>query len=561
MAFDAARGRMVMFGGRSGSVQLRDTWEWDGTRWLQRFPANAPSGRNQHAMAYDAARQCVVLHGGSGIGPVGSSDTWEWHGSDWAQRATPHVTPAQANHALFFDAARNQVVMFGVVDQIWGYDGIDWSPIAPGTAPSPRSGSAMCDDPQRGEVVLFGGAASSSTYGDTWTWGGQRWSKKTPGTAPSPRSGHALAFDPVRGTAVLFGGYFYGGPHFDETWIWDGASWQQMQTANRPSARVGAGLAWHAPSQHVVLFGGGRSQTMFQDTWTWDGVGWTQLTPASSPPARSSAAMSAMGQEVVLFGGFTRTTSPNTGTYLDDTWRWDGSNWSQLHLSVRPSARSAGSTYDASRGRMLVLGGYPTPSSASVGEDVWAFDGTNWSPLSTPTTPLVRSSACLAYDSRRREVVMYGGTRSSSQDDTWVLGAAGTQGTFGVGCPGSSGTPGLQVAPESLPEPGGAVVVGIVNLPQPLAAMVMGFSNTTTGVQALPMALAPFGMPGCDLLVATDAAVLVLGSAGAGRWTLPLPAAAAMVGIEFYYQAFAYDPPANVAGFVTSAGGSCRIGY
>jgi len=71
MAYDAARHRIVLFGGRENQF-LADTWEWDGVIWVQRSPLASPSPRRSHAMTYDAARQRVVLFGGS----QGLADTW-----------------------------------------------------------------------------------------------------------------------------------------------------------------------------------------------------------------------------------------------------------------------------------------------------------------------------------------------------------------------------------------------------------------------------------------------------------------------------------------------------
>jgi hypothetical protein len=87
-AYDAARGRTVLFGGRPTDAT---TFEWDGTAWTQRRPAVSPSARYEHAMAYDAARGRVVLFGGQD--PIGRlADTWEWDGSQWLQ-AMPAASP------------------------------------------------------------------------------------------------------------------------------------------------------------------------------------------------------------------------------------------------------------------------------------------------------------------------------------------------------------------------------------------------------------------------------------------------------------------------------------
>ena len=44
MAYDGARHVIVMFGGRSGSTLLGDTWTWDGANWTQLHPGVVASG-------------------------------------------------------------------------------------------------------------------------------------------------------------------------------------------------------------------------------------------------------------------------------------------------------------------------------------------------------------------------------------------------------------------------------------------------------------------------------------------------------------------------------------
>ena len=47
MAFDAANGSVVLFGGQSRTRSLDDTWTWDGTAWTQAHPGDlaAPAGQ------------------------------------------------------------------------------------------------------------------------------------------------------------------------------------------------------------------------------------------------------------------------------------------------------------------------------------------------------------------------------------------------------------------------------------------------------------------------------------------------------------------------------------
>jgi hypothetical protein len=59
-AFDAARSRLVVFGGFGQGGYVGDTWEWDGSRWA-RFVGAGPRARNAPAMTFDARANVVVM--------------------------------------------------------------------------------------------------------------------------------------------------------------------------------------------------------------------------------------------------------------------------------------------------------------------------------------------------------------------------------------------------------------------------------------------------------------------------------------------------------------------
>ncbi len=67
MAWDAARQRVVLFGGRANGPDfyLYDTWEWDGATWTLRNLAASPPPE-PGALAWDGARQRMMLFNGSG---------------------------------------------------------------------------------------------------------------------------------------------------------------------------------------------------------------------------------------------------------------------------------------------------------------------------------------------------------------------------------------------------------------------------------------------------------------------------------------------------------------
>jgi hypothetical protein len=125
MAYDLARDRVVLFGGRnSAGAQLGDTWAWDGSAWTP-AATTGPLARENLACAFDAARNEVVLFGGNN-GGTRLGDTWAWNGNGWAQVAS--------------------------------------------SGPSARTGVRMAYDLARGSSVLFAGNTLTTNPMDTWLW-------------------------------------------------------------------------------------------------------------------------------------------------------------------------------------------------------------------------------------------------------------------------------------------------------------------------------------------------------------------------------------------------------
>ena len=230
MAYDAATGTMILFGGKlPGNGQVYNgTWIWDGTTWTRQFPTTSPPARFGASMAYDAATGTVVLFGGLSSSDRALGDTWTWNGTTWAKQA-------------------------------------------PATSPPARGAASMAYDAATSTVVLFGGFGRAQYLGDTWTWDGTTWTKRAPATSPPAREGASIAYDAATSTVVLFGGdngfipVVYNG-----TWIWDGTTWTRQFPTTSPAARLGASMAYDAATSNVVLFGGEPATgPAFGDTWTW----------------------------------------------------------------------------------------------------------------------------------------------------------------------------------------------------------------------------------------------------------------------------------------------------
>jgi Galactose oxidase, central domain len=244
MAYDSVHQQVVLFGGSTSSYYslLSDTWVWDGSNWAQKSPANSPPARFNHAMAYDAAHGQVVLFGGCCRDPLSDTqDTWVWDGSNWAQKFPANNPGVRDTHAMAYDSSHQQVVLFSgqfnvsgqnffVYSDTWVWDGSNWTQKFPANSPPGRRYLGMASEPARGLVLLFGGLVLASPgdlighpASDTWIWEGSNWFEQSPIQRPPARFSAALAYS-ATGDLVMFGGYPNTmGPNtpLSDTWIWN----------------------------------------------------------------------------------------------------------------------------------------------------------------------------------------------------------------------------------------------------------------------------------------------------------------------------------------------------
>lgn len=235
---------------------------------------------------------------------------------------------------------------------------------------------------------------------------------------PSARTSHAMTYDSRRGVVVLFGGNTNTGLSND-TWEWNGVSWVQRTPANSPLARSSHGMAYDSARGVVVLFGGQKDQSdtnHFDDTWEWNGVNWTQRTSTTHPSARRKPAMAydSTRNVVTLFGGW------NGNSYFDDTWEWAGTNWTQRAPTSRPSKRfAADMVYDSVRNVSVLFGG---DYSSNFFDDTWEWNGVNWVMRNPSNHPSKRKRHAMVYDPIRKVTTLFGGIATNTGpefDDTW----------------------------------------------------------------------------------------------------------------------------------------------
>jgi hypothetical protein len=428
IAYDQATSQLILFGGEDtgGTSDLGDTWVWTGTTWSQLSPPNSPLARTGAAMAYDSSTNQLLLFGGGNpqSGPL--TDTWIWTGSNWVQQF-PTTSPTVAGN-MAYDQATNQLLLYEVhvssgntlVNDTWVWTGSDWVQQSPAASPPSRVGAAMAYDSATSQLLLFGGEVLSggnnnypfySSY--TWDWTGSTWSLLTPSNSPSGRENAAMAYDQATSQLILFGGYNpednTDGGYLDDTWVWTGSTWQELSPATSPSARASAAMAYDSATSQLILFGGSNASSAVNDTWVWTASTWSQLSPSASPNGPGTMAFDQATNQLVFFNG--------------TTWIWTGSTWSQQNPATSPTVGNPMIAYDPATSQLLAFGGTMVtgvPPSISYVNTTWIWTGSTWSQLNPSPSPLARASGTMFYDQAASQLVLFGGSSGNLQNDTWT---------------------------------------------------------------------------------------------------------------------------------------------
>jgi hypothetical protein len=388
MVYQTHDNTIVLFGGVcTTSAIAGDTWEFDGTAWKKIDAANDPDRLSAEAMAYDSLRHQTILFGGTlafGL-PTGGTHIYTDH--VWSIPPDPVASPAARSLFVFASNPDQQVVwMFGGMNdtglgmEFWQLQSGAWSRLSmtngPTVCPTPNG---VYDSDRKKLVVV----CSDSTV---FEWDGAAWKQITgQKTQPGVRSFSSMVYDPNLKKTVLFGG-FDSVNYTDETWTWDGTTWTRVKKNPPPSRSLAA--MWFDPTlKKTVIFGGiGRKSSedrivRFNDMWSFDGTGWTQLkSVATLPDARYGAqvAIDPRSGKVLLFGGLVLQNLGATQNqfYANDLWSWDGTTWTKLTTNGTPPARENGAlAYDPSTNQMALFAGY----SGFYLSDLWMLDSQmNW---------------------------------------------------------------------------------------------------------------------------------------------------------------------------------------
>lgn len=279
MAYDAADGYVVLFGGLNSSGFSTQTWKYVGGTWTQLHPTNHPMGRVQGMMAYDPRDHYVVLYGGWGPGGVFDNDTWTFSGGRWTDITnTSGGMPYLAEGGMTYDPNLGRVVMFGgwtdpcscvdwPSDATYGFVRGTWTQLFPnhhakGTSSLAPQGAAIAYDARDGYIVKFGGWDQSTVGATTWNLSHGHWTQIKTSRSPSWRSDDVLVFDPKLGHLIMFGGQSdttYGA--LNDTWKFVGGSWTQLHPAQAPPDGFAGSATYDAADGYILLYTGNYTWT------------------------------------------------------------------------------------------------------------------------------------------------------------------------------------------------------------------------------------------------------------------------------------------------------------
>lgn len=136
----------------------------------------------------------------------------------------------------------------------------------------------------------------------------------------------------------------------------------------------------------------------------------------------------------------------------------------------------------------------------------------------------------------------------------------GTATVYGTGC----GNPalGLAAVPTARPRLGQTARATVTNTPSTIVDITIGWSDQSFAGLPLPLSLAGYGMPGCNLWHSGDVFGLPTTAATASTRTyqFAVPNAPMLLGLDLFLQAYAYAPGQNALQMTASNGLAWTIG-
>jgi hypothetical protein len=416
VVFDDGSGPALYVCGRFGSANdtvVHNVARWDGASWSA-LTGSSGTGVDWWAFdleVFDDGTGPALYIGGlfNSAGGVTANGIARWDGTEWSVLSGPGGTgvggayPNVRELEVFDDGTGPALYVAGRFDSAGGvtanniarWDGTAWSALGSGVSGNMDVRALAVFDDGNGEDLYVGGyfyEAGGLTVNKIARWDGSVWSALDDG------SGHVglwqggsvqalVVHDEGSGPALYVGGWFRGAGGVSANHIvrWDGASWDPV--GGGPGGSIDALAVFH-DGWRPALYAANSMATVSR----WDGTRWQPVVGTSGSGVEGFGVRTFCvyddGSGPVLYAGGQIWSAQ--GAAVDHIARWDGVDWSSLS-----SSRGAGivgygvyalADYDDGSGSALFAGGSIWCASGFEANNIVRWDGSSWSPLSTPTT-------------------------------------------------------------------------------------------------------------------------------------------------------------------------------
>ena len=137
-----------------------------------------------------------------------------------------------------------------------------------------------------------------------------------------------------------------------------------------------------------------------------------------------------LAKKTILYSGAGRKSIEDHATRFEDMWSFDGTNWTKLTVTATPGIRFAPQVaIDPSSGKLLLFGGL----RATIDEDdrvtqfydndMWVWDGSasTWTEIQLENAPAPRQNGAFDFDVASGKFVLFGGFAGNFYfSDRWL---------------------------------------------------------------------------------------------------------------------------------------------
>lgn len=330
--------RFVVFGGDEGvPVECSSQTDFTGETWAfvpacgawEPIEGEGPQGRGRHVAAWDEARGRMLVYGGrTREGTSGDytnfDDLWALDVATGTWTLLAEGGPGARNMAVGV-VAGDQFVIYGgnrsesgasydSQKDVWSFDLVagEWTELSPGSGPGKRIFHAASVSPDARTMYVYGGgddnAFSGPFFGDLWALDLEdpAWTELDGGGAGAPdnRIWANLVTEPD-GNLLMWAGHDDGAlGNRNDLWRWDvaGGGWTRLEEGDVQSndangfcdfpvdfvtpdleapERRDAGAAAIDADGRLWVFGGKTDCGIINDVWSWADGTWTEGSAAT----------------------------------------------------------------------------------------------------------------------------------------------------------------------------------------------------------------------------------------------------------------------------------------